>query len=202
VLEAQGPLFFGSAEQLLRRLMQLAAEASYIIVDFKRVHLADTSARKLIVRAARAMAGGGTELLFASMAEDGPLGRLAQAFAEPENAHLVRMFRDADAALEWCEDQLLARTGHGGFGTKFAPFRDQPVQGIDAPGVPPSRIHRPAPRFREGRRHHSRGRRRESFLRAGPRHGQRPHQGAWTGRMTREFSDRLRHANEEIGVLE
>ena len=59
VLEAQGPLFFGSAEQLLRRLTQLAAEARYVVVDFKRVHLADTAARKLIVRAARAMAGGG-----------------------------------------------------------------------------------------------------------------------------------------------
>jgi glutaminase len=45
VLEAQGALFFGSAEQLLRRLGQLAAEACYVIVDFKRVHLADTSAR-------------------------------------------------------------------------------------------------------------------------------------------------------------
>ena len=34
-----------------------------VVVDFKRVHLADTSARKLIVRAARAMAGGETELV-------------------------------------------------------------------------------------------------------------------------------------------
>ena len=67
VLEAQGALFFGSTEQLMRRLAQLAADARYVIVDFKRVHLADTSARKLIVRAARAMAGGETELLFASM---------------------------------------------------------------------------------------------------------------------------------------
>ena len=65
VLEAQGALFFGSTEQLLRRLAQLAAEARYVVVDFKRVHLADTSARKLIVRAARAMADGETELLFA-----------------------------------------------------------------------------------------------------------------------------------------
>lgn len=45
VLEAQGPLFFGSGEQLLRRLTQLAAEASYVVIDFKRVHLADTAAR-------------------------------------------------------------------------------------------------------------------------------------------------------------
>jgi glutaminase len=117
VLEAQGPLFFGSAEQLLRRLTQLAAEARYVIVDFKRVHLADTAARKLIVRATRAMAGGGTELLFAAMAEDGPL---AHDLAAPENKHLVRMVRDTDAALEWCEDHLLAASAPSGNSTKFA----------------------------------------------------------------------------------
>src|SRR4029078_11165700 len=65
VLEAQGALFFGSTEQLLRRLVQLAAETRYVIVDFKRVHLADTAARKLIVRAARAMAGRHNDTLFA-----------------------------------------------------------------------------------------------------------------------------------------
>jgi glutaminase len=120
VLEAQGALFFGSTEQLTRRLTQLASEARYVIVDFKRVHLADTSARKLIVRAARSMAGGETQLVFASMAEDGPLALLAQAFARPAGEPLVRMVRDADAALEWCEDQLLARTAQAGSGTKFA----------------------------------------------------------------------------------
>jgi len=120
VLEAQGALFFGSTEQLMRRLAQLASDARYVIIDFKRVHLADTSARKLIVRAARAMAGSETELVFASMREDGPLAPLARAFAEPENESLVRIFRDADAALEWCEDQLLAYGAHGAAGTKFA----------------------------------------------------------------------------------
>jgi glutaminase len=93
----------------------LAPVANYLAELHQRissvVHLADTSARKLIVRAARAMAGGETELVFASMHDDGPLAPLARAFAEPENENLVRIFRDADAALEWCEDQLLA-TAH------------------------------------------------------------------------------------------
>ena len=119
VLEAQGALFFGSTEQLLRRLTQLASEASYVIVDFKRVHLADTSARKLILRAARAMAGGETKQLFAATAEDGPFSRLAQEFSERENEHLVRTFHDTDAALEWCEDRLLDYGAGSLRGTKF-----------------------------------------------------------------------------------
>ena len=69
VLEAQGALFFGSTEQLMRRVTQFAAEARYVIVDFKRVHLSDSSARKLILRAAGADLEG--------------LRRLARAPASP-----------------------------------------------------------------------------------------------------------------------
>jgi glutaminase len=120
VLEAQGALFFGSAEQLMRRLTQLASEARYIILDFKRVHLADAAARKLIVRAARSMAGGDTELVFVSIADDGPLASLALELAAQEDGPFVRLFRDADAALEWCENQILARSSYDPSQPKFA----------------------------------------------------------------------------------
>jgi glutaminase len=109
VIEAQGALFFGSTEQLLRRIAQLAEQACYVIVDFKRVHLADASARKLIMRLAHAMREGSTELLFVDIASDGPLGALSRELAEHETDRLLRVFRDVDAALEWCENQLLAQ---------------------------------------------------------------------------------------------
>ena len=120
VIEVQGALFFGSTEKLLRRITQLAAEARYIVVDFKRVHMADTSARKLISRATQSMAGGETELVFAAIADDGPLGALARELAAHEEDRLARVFCDADSALEWCEDQLLARSPQGTSGPKFA----------------------------------------------------------------------------------
>ena len=119
VLEAQGALFFGSTEQLLRRLSQLAPNSDYVVVDFKRVHLADASACKLIVRAVRAMAQSDTTLVFASIADDGPLDRLKRALAESEEGHSLRQFRDADTAIEWCEDQLLADAGSD-VGTTFS----------------------------------------------------------------------------------
>ena len=72
VIEVQGALFFGSTEQLLRRIAELSETARYIVVDFKRVHLADSAARKLILRLAHAMRDGETELLFAELATDGP----------------------------------------------------------------------------------------------------------------------------------
>lgn len=120
VLEAQGALFFGSAEQLMRRLGELATEARYVVVDFKRVHLADAAARKLIVRTARAMANGETVLVFASIAEDGPLAPLAVDLGMVDDARLVRMFKDTDAALEWCENQILAGSTYDTSLSKFA----------------------------------------------------------------------------------
>ncbi|MGE3528173.1 MAG: glutaminase A [Methyloceanibacter sp.] len=120
VLEIQDALFFGSTERFLRRLAQLAAGARFVIVDFKRVHLADPAAERLIARAARAMQGGPSELVFAAIAEDGPLASLAVQLNEQEAKPTVRCFKDADAALEWCEDQLLAAEGEAGAGTKFA----------------------------------------------------------------------------------
>ncbi len=120
VLEVQGALFFGSTEQLLRKLTQLAREARFVILDFKRVHLADASARKLIARAARSMAESESELVFASIADDGPLAPLARELAEQGAGRPVRVFSNADAGLEWCEDQLLSRSTPDGAGPKFA----------------------------------------------------------------------------------
>jgi glutaminase len=119
-LEAQGALFFGSIEQLTRRLAELASEARYVIVDFKRVHLADAAARKLIVRTASAMAGSNTELVFASIAGDGPLAALAAELSVEADAGSVRLFKDTDAALEWCESQLLTRFAYDATRPKFA----------------------------------------------------------------------------------
>jgi len=131
VLEAQGALFFGSTEQLLRRIAQLAAETRYVVVDFKRVHLADALAHKLIARAARSIADSGAELVFASIADDGPLGTLARELGAQEERRAVRIFSDTDAALEWCEDRLLAGSSKGS-GTKFALSELDLLKGLSA----------------------------------------------------------------------
>ena len=120
VIEVQGALFFGSTERLLRRIAELSETARYIVVDFKRVHLADSAARKLILKLAHGMRDGETELLFAELANDGPLATVSHELAAHEADRLVRVFRDVDAALEWCEDQLLVEMLKIAPGTKFA----------------------------------------------------------------------------------
>ena len=132
VIEVQGALFFGSTEQLLRRIAELSETARYIIVDFKRVHLADSSARKLILRLAHAMRAGQTELLFAEIANDGPLAGISRELAEHETERLLRVFRDVDAALEWCEDQLLSNMLHQSAEPKFALSELDVFKGLNA----------------------------------------------------------------------
>ena len=178
VLEAQGALFFGSTEQLLRRIAQLAAETRYVVVDFKRVHLADASAHKLIARAARSIADSGAELVFASIADDGPLSTLAREFGAQEERRAVCIFSDTDAALEWCEDRLLAGSSKGS-GTKFALSELDLLKGLSAEDY---RLIEPIvrPLVFEKRGHHPRGSGSQAVLRGGARHSQRADQSPRT----------------------
>ena len=107
VIEAQGPLFFGSAERLARRIMGIGQEADYIIVDMRRVFTADPAARSLIKRLVRRMADEAAHLIFAHMPDD----YLEDILPADVEGQLV--FADRDSALEWCEDDLLSAQGVG-----------------------------------------------------------------------------------------
>src|SRR5262249_20843697 len=120
VIEVQGALFFGSTEQLLRRIAELNETARFVVVDFKRVHLADSSACKLILKLAQSMGDGDTELMFAEIANDAPLAALSYQLGEHEPDRPLRLFRDVDTALEWCEDRLLVEPLHRAPDTKFS----------------------------------------------------------------------------------
>jgi glutaminase len=210
------------------------------------------------------MAGGETELVFAGIGQDGPLAALAKAFAAPEHESLVRSFRDADAALEWCEDQLLACGSAGAGEPKFALSEINLFKGLKPDEcrlleaiVQPLVFDKGDTIIREGDdanlffvlargtvsvqiRVPGQGQRRKRVASIGPGlsfgemalldggkrsadiiaeekvicYGlrvQQLHELAAKhpnimitilGNLTREFSERLRHANEEIGVLE
>jgi len=70
MIAAQGSLFFGSAERLTRRIMAVAQEAGYIIVDMRRVFSADAAARALIKRMVRRVGEKEIQLIFAQTGTD------------------------------------------------------------------------------------------------------------------------------------
>lgn len=101
VHELQGDLYFSSMEIAFRAITEDSDDAVFVVLDFRRVTNADDAARSLLSSLDEAMRGSGRVLVFAH-AGDAELGT-----AEPNNP---AGFADVDGALEWCEDQLLART--------------------------------------------------------------------------------------------
>jgi glutaminase len=102
VVELQGELDFMTAEALSRRLLGDAREPRFAAVDLRRVTRADSGGSAVLASLAARLGARG--------------GALAVSSAKPEHAkvlpHDVRVFDTLDAALEWCEDELLRLLGH------------------------------------------------------------------------------------------
>lgn len=102
VIEVQDALFFGSVERLLRRAEGLAREADFLILDVRRVSSADEAARMLLARFCDTMRAQNDIVLFAHLDKQGPLAELHDSL-DPAS-----IFPTRDAALEFCEDRLIA----------------------------------------------------------------------------------------------
>jgi glutaminase len=94
LVEAQGALVFASAERLLRRLQEI--ECEHVIVDLRRVYAADEAALKLIEIALTRQ----RRLIFSEVTPPALKAMLVGAKAV--------IFADSDAAIEWCEDAIIA----------------------------------------------------------------------------------------------
>jgi glutaminase len=118
--ELQGALFFGSTERLLRRLDALATDTEVLVLDFRRVHDADQAARRLIAELDDWMTKRGRRLLFADVSADGPLASLHAMLVARSSDAAERLFPHRDAALEWCENRLIAAASPVRDLTKFS----------------------------------------------------------------------------------
>lgn len=110
LIEAQGALYFGSTERLIRRATELAVQADWLILDMRRVLSADVAACRLLARLGEAMAARGRTLVFAHLDATGPLAALHTAIADAAGVEGIVPGREA--ALELCENRLIA--AHGG----------------------------------------------------------------------------------------
>lgn len=108
LLELQGALFFGSVERLIRRVTELGPEVRFVVMDFRRVYQIDPTAVGLIARLCAASGDGEPTLLLTGLAADGPLAALRDAVGALDATGALRLEADTDAALEWCEERLLA----------------------------------------------------------------------------------------------
>jgi len=102
VFELQGDLLFASAEPVHRAVAAAVGEADFVVLDLRRVGRVDGPAGRILVGLVLEMEHAGTTVVLAHTTPgDTRIAGLLEATA-------VRCSPSTDAALEWCEDVLLA----------------------------------------------------------------------------------------------
>ncbi|MDH5612026.1 MAG: SulP family inorganic anion transporter [Gammaproteobacteria bacterium] len=111
VIELQGSLFFGTANQLYKALEPEIKTRDYIILDMRRVQSVDVTAVHMLDQIKVMLAERNGYLIFSHLPQSLPSGRDMQKYFDqvglvrPESP--VRVVGELDAALEWVENRNL-----------------------------------------------------------------------------------------------
>jgi SulP family sulfate permease len=111
ILQLQGFIFFGTAYTLYRRIKELMEDAehrpSFLVLDMRLVQGMDSSAASTFVKTARLFGESEAGLVIVPGSETVSRS-LEQAELRPEHFEHLHIFERFDAAIEWCEEQVLA----------------------------------------------------------------------------------------------
>jgi SulP family sulfate permease len=110
VFELQGPIFFGSAENLAVDIETLMQEATYCILDMKRVNEIDSTGANIILQTHERLQKQEKYLIISYMRMDHPLWNFLVYMNVVSTVGEKYFFSDTDTALEWAEDHLLANS--------------------------------------------------------------------------------------------
>ena len=111
VIEAQGPLFFGSTERLIRQASDFSEACTTMIIDFRRVAYADGAARMLLRQFLTEQAVQGRQITFVEVNGNENLATFQEAFSDEIVAGYVRIVDDLDHAIEDAENCILQGCG-------------------------------------------------------------------------------------------
>jgi SulP family sulfate permease len=107
VIELDGALFFGTAEEADREIEHRITTADFIVVDFERVSEVDASGARVMLQAADHVRRAGKMLLLAGLAPKDHRTRMIRDMDVHGRLSDASFFPDADRALEFAEDHLL-----------------------------------------------------------------------------------------------
>ncbi len=114
IVELQGSLFFGTADQLYRALEPDLKIRDFLILDMRRIQTVDVTAAHLLEQVKDMLAERQGFLIFSQIPDNLPSGRdLQQYFGQVGLLHSdspVRIFPTQDDALEWVEDRIIHET--------------------------------------------------------------------------------------------
>ena len=110
IIELQGQLFFGTADQLLSEIEPLLIDSKYVILDMRRVQSVDYTAVTRIKQILGRIKEQKGYLVFSSVPISLPSGLNVKEYfkdlglTEIDN---LKFFDNLDFALEWVEDEIL-----------------------------------------------------------------------------------------------
>lgn len=108
VLELEGPIFFGTAENLSMRLDDLLiGDVSYLILDLKRVNEIDSTGARIILATHDKMVKRGKHLLISGLDAHPPMAAIFKDMGVITALGAGKLFADADGAMEWAEEHLV-----------------------------------------------------------------------------------------------
>ena len=100
ILELQGVLFFGNADDLAVELRELEQAVDIVILDLRRVSDLDTSGIAILQQVARRFQRSGTVLVACGVSR-----KFAKVVGSVLGERDQVMFSDRDTALEWAEER-------------------------------------------------------------------------------------------------
>lgn len=109
VVEAQGPLYFASADRLFSQMEALAKECHWLVLDCRRVTHVDSTGVHLLVQHVRQLEKLGAVLHLAYVPPSSEVGETLLNFHLGQALPVSHWHVDTDQALEACENELIAR---------------------------------------------------------------------------------------------
>lgn len=112
VVEVQGAIFFGSADQLVQHLEKVGANLRVIILDLKRATDIDSTGVVALERIDATLAKANCKLLLSHIGVESSLLRSLRETGFARVIEQGRIFEDRDSALSAAEDLLLKEVGY------------------------------------------------------------------------------------------
>lgn len=108
IYQLQGDLVFSTTEVVVKAIMDSLSTVEYLVLDFKHTLSLNESASHLFYELLLKLTALDKPVVFTHTAKVPGLRRYMRIKLKERVEELFHNFSDADLALEWCEDKLLA----------------------------------------------------------------------------------------------
>jgi glutaminase len=133
VYRLQGELAFAGAEAVIRGLVGEPPEVRCFVLDFARVATVEPPSARLLVDLHQSLVAQGRAVALAGLARHPRLLRLFEETRAEDGSRALAVFDEWEAAVEWCEDALLAVHGETGAEDGELPLAEHELlRGLDA----------------------------------------------------------------------